>query len=132
MNDLEKEKLCDMAKQVAFNSYSPYSNFRVGVAVLGDKGIYVGVNVENASLGLTICAERIAIASAISNGDTNIHAIAIACIDASDGGELSSKLPCGACRQWIAELAPKAHIIICGVEQIFSLSDFLPMPFQLP
>jgi len=131
MDEIKRKELCEAARQAALNSYSPYSNFRVGAAVLGDVGVYVGTNIENASFGLTICAERTALASAIIRGDRNIHAIAIACIDASPESGLSEKLPCGACRQWMAELSPKAEIIICGVEKVFSIDDFLPMPFKL-
>ena len=131
MNKIERNELCEAAKQAALNSYSPYSKFRVGAAVFGDKSIYIGANIENASYGLTICAERTALASAIISGDRNIHVIAIACIDASPEDGLSEKLPCGACRQWMAELAPNAKIIICGIDKIFSVNDFLPMPFKL-
>jgi cytidine deaminase len=131
MNGIERENLCEAARRAALNSYSPYSNFRVGAAVRGDMEIYVGTNIENASYGLTICAERTALAAAIIHGDRNIHAIAIACIDASSKSELSEKLPCGACRQWMAELSPNAEIIVCGIERIFSIDDFLPMPFKL-
>lgn len=131
MNEIERKELCGAARQAALNSYSPYSNFRVGAAVLGEMAVYIGANIENASFGLTICAERTALASAIIHGDRHIQAIAIACIDASLESELSEKLPCGACRQWMAELSPQAEIIICGVDQIFSIDDFLPMPFKL-
>lgn len=131
MDEIKRKELCEAARKAALNSYSPYSNFRVGAAVLGDMRIYTGTNVENASFGLTMCAERTALASAILHGDRNIHAIAIACIDASDESGLFEKLPCGACRQWMVELSPQAEIIICGVENTFSIDDFLPMPFKL-
>jgi cytidine deaminase len=130
MNETERVKLCEMARQAALNSYSPYSNYRVGAAVLGEIDIYVGANIENASFGLTICAERIAIASAVIAGNRNIYGIAIACIDASSESNLSEKLPCGACRQWMAELSPEAEIIICGVDKIFTIDDLLPSPFK--
>lgn len=131
MNETERQNLCEAAKKAALHSYSPYSNFRVGASVLGEKGIYIGTNIENASFGLTICAERTALAAAIINGDRDIRAIAIACIDASSESSLFEKLPCGACRQWMVELAPKAEIIICGVEKVFSVDDFIPLPFKL-
>ena len=88
----QRGALCDAAKTVAADSYSPYSKFRVGAAVLCDGGIYSGVNIENASFGLGICAERSAIAAAISAGEAKIQAIAIACIDAPPDGGLEERL----------------------------------------
>jgi cytidine deaminase len=131
MNEDQKQDLCEAARNAALNSYSPYSNFRVGAAVLGENGIYVGTNIENASFGLTTCAERTALASAMVNNDRNIRAIAVACIDASHESGISEKLPCGACRQWMVELASNAVIIIDGLERTFSVDDFIPMPFKL-
>ena len=112
LSDQERQQLCDTAREVAKLSYSPYSGFRVGAAVLTNKKIYAGTNVENASYGLSLCAERATLAQIIAAGDREVRAIAIACIDGKD--DISQLTPCGACRQWIAELAPKAEIIICG------------------
>jgi cytidine deaminase len=127
----EKEKLCQAARDVAKLASAPYSQFRVGAAILGEKGIYVGTNVENASYGLALCAERSAFASAIAQGERKFQAIAIACIDSPNPNDLQSMMPCGACRQWIAELAETAEIIICGSDHIFSLEDLLPLSFRL-
>ena len=99
--------------------------------MLGSKGVYTGVNIENASYGLTLCAERSALASAISQGDRAFHAIAIACIDADASRGLEEFTPCGACRQWLAELAPDAWIYLITKDAVFTLEDFLPHPFRI-
>lgn len=103
-----KEKyfqLLQIAKEFSKMSYSPYSGFKVGAAVLceNDK-VFGGTNVENVSYGLSMCAERVAIFSAITNGAKKIKAVAIY---TSNGGTT----PCGACRQVIAEFSNSADII---------------------
>lgn len=127
----EKQQLCETAREVATRARAPYSRFRVGAAVLTKTAIYAGVNVENASYGLTLCAERSALARTVAEGDGEIRAIAVACIDAANPDEIEALTPCGACRQWIAELAPDAEIIICGIDRTFTLSDLLPFSFHL-
>ena len=109
MND--KEKLISAATQAALKAYAPYSNFRVGAAILADDGkIYTGVNVENRSYGLTICAERNAIFHAVAMGMKSIKAVAIFSPDSED-----PLPPCGACRQVITEFSdPDAVVICCG------------------
>ena len=104
------EKLIEAAKLVRQRAYAPYSNFNVGAAVLCDGGrMFSGANVENASFGLTICAERSAVFSAVSAGCRKIKAIAIA----ANG----KAFPCGACRQVIAEFADEsAAIVIVNTE----------------
>jgi len=106
-----KEKLISMASEAALKAYAPYSNFRVGAAVLADDGnIYTGVNVENRSYGLTICAERNAIFHGVAMGMKSIKAVAIFSPDSED-----PLPPCGACRQVITEFsAPDAVVICCG------------------
>jgi cytidine deaminase len=129
----ERERVVDAAREAAKSAYAPYSRFRVGAAVLAGKAIHVGANVENASYGLSLCAERAALAAAIAQGTRDVRAIAIACIDASPGQEPNELVPCGACRQWMVELAPEAEIILCGTDQtlIFSVEELMPMPFRL-
>ena len=127
----QRDKLCDKARESAKLAYAPYSKFRVGSAVLGKEKIYTGTNVENASYGLSLCAERTALATAISQGEREIKAIAIACIDTKNSQDIQAMVPCGACRQWIAELATNAEIIICGTNQAFCLEELMPMPFRL-
>lgn len=99
------EKLLNIAKEISKNSYSPYSKFKVGCAVLCDNGeIYTGTNIENASYGLTMCAERVAVFNAVSNGIKKIKAVAVY----TDKADTS---PCGACRQVIFEFSKNADII---------------------
>ena len=100
--------LMDKAKEASKNSYSPFSRFAVGAAVLASSGeIYQGCNVENSSFGMTICAERCAIFKAISEGEKEIKAVAIY------SPNQDNCAPCGACRQVIYEFAPdgKADVI---------------------
>lgn len=101
------EKLYSAAWEAARNSYSPYSKFRVGAAILcSDGSIVTGTNVENRSFGLTICAERSALVTAISAGKKDFKAIAIATPDAS-----YAVSPCGACRQVLSEFfRPEAEV----------------------
>jgi cytidine deaminase len=95
------QQLCDAALGARKNAYAPYSKYHVGAAVLTPDGqIFVGCNVENASYGLTNCAERTAIFTAVCAGGREFVAVAIA---TDDGGS-----PCGACRQVLAEFAPKS------------------------
>lgn len=102
------EELLNSAKRASLNSYSPYSKFPVGAAVLcGDGKVYCGTNVENVSYGLSICAERAAVFSAIAGGAKNIKAVAVY----SKAGDVS---PCGACRQVILEFSKNADIIYNG------------------
>jgi cytidine deaminase len=124
----EREELLRAAAAVAEKAYAPYSNFRVGSAIVGEKATYTGVNVENASYGLALCAERSALAAAVAAGDTRIRGIAIASLDAP--ADSPAGLPCGACRQWMLELAPRAEILILGVAGSFRIEDLLPRPFQ--
>ena len=128
----ERQQLCEAAQNVAIHAYAPYSKFRVGAAILGGHGIYTGANVENASYGLTLCAERAAFAKAISEGERAFRAIAVACIDATEIEQnIQEFMPCGACRQWMVEFARDAEIIICGANRIFRVEELLPMAFQL-
>ena len=131
---MSSQELCNRACEVAENAYAPYSGFRVGAAVMTDRGVFSGTNVENASYGLGFCAERAALAAAVTAGAKRIKAIAVACIDAT-GPPMESRMPCGSCRQWIAELAPAAKIFICdvgnGVDKEFALEELLPHWFRL-
>ncbi|MHB0997998.1 MAG: cytidine deaminase [Armatimonadota bacterium] len=127
----EFDELIQSAKSALENAYAPYSEFRVGAAVLFESGkIYCGCNVENASYGLSNCAERTAIFNAVCSGDRDIRAIAIA----SSTGDAA--YPCGACRQVIAEFARKDEDISIyivsnqGVEK-FTLAELLPNAFKL-
>jgi cytidine deaminase len=124
--------LLEKAKVAQKNSYSPYSKFKVGAAVIGNSGaIYTGCNVENASYGLTLCAERVAIFNAISNGETSISEIAITCTGNNADDNPPSLMPCGSCRQVMTEFCEDNTIIhIDGFDSV-RLKDLLPNPFKL-
>ena len=123
--------LLGAAREAAAHAYCPYSNFHVGAAVLADGKIFRGCNVENASYGLTICAERHAIFAAVGSGARRIQAIALACVDATDNAPASLRMPCGACRQVIAEFSkPETPVHIDGVGTL-TVADLLPSAFRL-
>jgi len=107
---MDMEQLFERAKKAAEASYSPYSHFRVGAALLCEDGtIFTGTNVENRSFGLTICAERSAVVSAVSAGKRRFAALAIATPDSSEPVG-----PCGACRQVLSEFMGKDAPVRCG------------------
>lgn len=125
------EELLQAAREAGRRAHCPYSNFHVGAAVLADGRVYTGANVENASYGLTICAERTAVFAAVLAGAKRIEAVAVACLDAVDGGDPASFMPCGACRQVLAEFAGPdvpVHVDRAGT---FTLGDLLPRAFRL-
>lgn len=127
------EKLFDQARVAAERSYSPYSRFRVGAAVVADGRVFVGCNIENASYGLCICAERVAIFAAISQGARKIQRLAVSCVDADQDAPVNARMPCGACRQVIAEFADEnAVIMVDGLDRELSVEEILPRAFSLP
>ncbi len=120
------------AQAAAAHAHAPYSHFRVGAAVRADGRLFTGCNVENASYGLTICAERTAIFAAVAAGARRIEAIALACVDAAADAAPGLLMPCGACRQVMAEFAgPDLPVTIAGFGTI-SLGALLPHAFRLP
>jgi cytidine deaminase len=126
-----QQELLARARSAALAAYCPYSKFRVGAAVSAGGRIYTGCNVENASYSLTICAERAAIFNAVAAGNRQIDMIAIACIDAAPDSAPSTRMPCGACRQVMAEFARSdIAVLVDGVGQP-KLSELLPAPFAL-
>lgn len=126
------DQLRTAAREVANSAYCPYSDFRVGAAVEADGGIYVGCNIENASLGLTVCAERVAIFAAVAAGHRTITAIAVTCIDCGESDGATTRMPCGACRQVMAEFGSASmRISVDGVGE-FTLHELLPSAFELP
>src|SRR5437660_11333092 len=127
-----REELLALAREVAQRAHCPYSHFRVGAALVAGEKTYVGVNVEISSYGLALCAERSALAAAISAGAGPITQVAVACIDAPSDASLNERTPCGACRQWLADLAPDAVIYIDGYSEDFTIRDLLPYAFGLP
>src|SRR5215469_2102328 len=128
---LHREELLLQARQAALRAHCPYSHFRVGAALVAGGQLFVGVNIEISSYGLTLCAERSALAAALTAGAGEITRLAVACIDAPVEASINERTPCGACRQWLADLAPRATIYIDGVPGEFSINDLLPYAFGL-
>ena len=128
MDEKDIVLLIDKAIEASENSHSPYSHFKVGAALKTKTGkIYTGCNIENASFGLTICAERTAIFKAMSEGERDFTAIAVF---ADTGDKLLS--PCGACRQIISEFCPNAEVIMCNREKDYKImtpAELLPFSF---
>lgn len=127
----DRELLLQRAREAATHAHAPYSHFRVGAALKAGERIFTGANIEISSYGLSLCAERSALSAALSAGARSITEIAVACIDARPETGLQERVPCGACRQWIADLAPEAIISIDGAERDFHLADLLPNAFGL-
>ncbi len=132
VTDDELARLAVAAREASRNAYCPYSKFRVGAAVLTSGGeVVTGGNVENASYGLTVCAERTAAFAAILAGASPFEAIAVACVDAPEGSGPELLMPCGACRQVLAEFAdPSTPVIVDRVGRM-TLADLLPLAFRL-
>lgn len=127
IDDKTIQKMKEIAKAASDNAYCPYSKFRVGAAVLSENGeIFSGSNIENASLGLTICAERNAIFQAVSKGHRTIRAIAVFTPTSTP------TTPCGACRQVIREFGIDVEIYSFankGNVLKFRLDQLLPHSF---
>ena len=127
MTELEIQKLMDCAIKARENAYSPYSHFAVGAALLCEDGtLYEGCNIENASYGLTNCAERTAIFKAVSEGHIKFKALAVV---ADTEGPCA---PCGACRQVIAEFKIPLVIMgnLMGNIKIVTIEELLPFSFS--
>jgi len=124
----EKDLLIEAAKQARENAHAPYSNFRVGAALRSTSGrIFSGCNVENATYGLTICAERVAIFKAISEGERGFMAIAVV----TDTEVLTP--PCGACRQLIWEFCGDIPVSLAnpkGKIEVIQMRELFPRPFD--
>lgn len=104
-------ELVHLARAARHNAYAPYSHYRVGAAVLtADGQVFTGCNVENAGFGLTVCAERVAVWSAVAAGHRKFTMLAVA---TSNGGA-----PCGACRQVLVEFAPDMMVLIADTERL--------------
>ena len=123
---VDSTALLNAAAQAAKQAYSPYSKFCVGAAVQTASGkVFTGCNVENASYGLTICAERVAVFKAISEGETELVAVAVS--------SESSAYPCGACRQVLNEFGPGMAVVLGddsgNVSEQLSMQDLFPKAF---
>ena len=124
----ENDMLISAAKRARENAHAPYSNFRVGAAVRATSGrIFGGCNVENATYGLTICAERVAIFKAISEGERGFDAISVV----TDTDALTP--PCGACRQLIWEFCGDVPVILANLKgkiEVTQMKELFPKPFD--
>ncbi len=129
LTDAQRTALAEAALAARANAYAPFSGFRVGAAVLDDRGVMtVGVNVENSSYGLTICAERVAAGAAIAAGSKRLVAVAVATPGAA--------APCGACRQFLYELGPECQVLLVDSDRgepvrCVKLDKLLPEGFRL-
>ena len=160
---MDRETLLKAARRAALHAYAPYSHFRVGAAVVvetpaGEERVVTGANIENGSFGLTLCAERTALAAACMlegepeasgvlqarkgrkqqpqrsgpvDSRPRVLRVAVACIDVPRDAPEWKRSPCGACRQWLAELAPDAVYYVDGIEKDLRLPDLLPYAFRL-
>lgn len=131
---MTEKELVIFAKEAALKAYSPYSNFRVGAALLASSGkVYLGCNIENSSFGATNCAERTAFFKAISEGEKDFEMIAV--VGGEDGIFDSFCSPCGICRQVMAEFCKEDFKIILGRNvgetKVYTLKEILPLAFSL-
>ena len=127
-----RERLLRLAREATRYSYAPYSKFYVGAVVVASNGeeerIFTGVNVENASYGLTVCAERVAVFKAVSEGFTKIREVYIVAVD-RNRNVVEKVAPCGACRQVIYEFSDNA--IIHTPTSTYTIEELLPEGFRL-
>ena len=131
MDERQAGELLERARRAKENAYAPYSKFKVGAAVLAEGGrVFTGVNVENSAYGETLCAERVAIGKAVSEGARELMALAVI------GDERVRITPCGSCRQVINEFNPDCVVVtaVPGEPTLMqrTAADLLPDPFLLP
>ncbi|HLV81555.1 MAG TPA: cytidine deaminase [Chthonomonadaceae bacterium] len=127
----EEAALLARAREAALAAYCPYSNFPVGAAVETERGVFRGCNVENASFGLTVCAERVALFSAVAAGARRISRLAVSCLKPGPDAPPAGRMPCGACRQVIAEFMPPDAIVLVDGAGAWRVADLLPEPYRL-
>jgi cytidine deaminase len=128
---MTESQLLDAARDAAKFAYCPYSKFHVGAALIADGVLFSGCNVENASYGLTICAERVAAFSALAAGKKRIEVIAVTCPDAVLDVSTDYLMPCGACRQVLFEFGGPDLTVIIDRVGTMRLSELLPNAFKL-
>ena len=132
MGKIDKQQLVRAAARARERAVAPYSKFKVGAALLTIGGeIISGANVESASYGLTCCAERVALFNALTSGEKNFVAVAV--VARTPGGPM----PCGACRQLLAEYAPEAKVWVADSRALtkireFTVRELLPSAFVIP
>jgi cytidine deaminase len=122
------DELIEVAKDVRLKAHAPYSNFKVGCAIEDEEGrVFTGCNVENASYGLSLCAERVAVFKAVSEGAAQLKKVAVV----ADTGILTP--PCGACRQILWEFCGDAELALenlAGKRETMTIKQILPRPFD--
>jgi cytidine deaminase len=128
---VEERALLERARQAGRAAYCPYSDFPVGAAVETDKGVFVGCNVENASYGLSVCAERVALFTAVAAGAHEYTRLAVSCLRAEANDPPGSRMPCGACRQVMAEFLPLNAAVVVDGAGVWRLEALLPEAFRL-
>jgi cytidine deaminase len=129
MNDAE---LVEAARQAALGSYSPYSGFRVGAALLDSDGnLYTGANVENASYPVGSCAEATVVNHAVSTGARSFTVLAVSCLDADD---VEGSYPCGRCRQIMSEFGIERILVTSDAGEVreHRLEELMPHGFRNP
>ena len=132
---MTKRELCLAAVKAAKHSYAPYSHFNVGAAVLTESGnIYTGCNIENAAFSPTVCAERVAVFKAVSEGERKFSMIAV--VGMKDNSVVSGTTPCGVCRQVLSEFcSPETPILLVKNElgdfEETNVATLLPSSFKL-
>ena len=123
---MSDNELVQKAIEMRSQALAPYSNYKVGAAVLTESGrIFGGCNIENSSYSLTICAERVALFKAVSEGETKFKALSVSTNNAG--------MPCGACRQVIWDICGNIPILICNNNKLITKTEsirLLPMPFD--
>ncbi len=129
---INNKELVTMANEARKSSHSPYSNYRVGAALLSKNGtVYTGCNIENAAFSATICAERTAFFKAVSEGEKEFEKIAI--VGGKEGEISDFCTPCGVCRQVMSEFCSKDFILVLGTPDNFkeyTLGELLPYSFS--
>ncbi len=125
---MRENELIEKAKRARLKAYAPYSNFKVGAALLTETGkVYTGANVENSTFGLTVCAERVAVFKAVNRGEKKFSKIVVV---ADKDPPIT---PCGACRQVLSEFAEDLKIVCANLQgkvERYSLKELLPEAFE--
>jgi cytidine deaminase len=127
----DPDRLIVLARAAAERAHAPYSRFRVGAAAEAAGQTYAGCNIENASYGLTVCAERVALFTAVAAGHRLIERLAVSCVDAGPELGATGRMPCGACRQVMAELMGLDGEVLVDGGQTFRVFELLPHAFTL-
>jgi cytidine deaminase len=127
----EEDALLAQAREAGRAAYCPYSDFPVGAAVQTEAGVFVGCNIENASYGLSLCAERVALFHAVAGGARRITALAVSCLRPGPEDPIRSRMPCGACRQVMAEFMDADCPVVIDGAGVWRMEELLPQAFQL-